>query len=108
VRLILNKAGKEALLIKNYPLFGVRKQTFSLDLVSLEFKEETDSDNDTVYYVFLAFPSIPSMEYQRYMLKYSSTRQAVEDYWRFNPDIQLLKGFVRCEEIFPDRSNSGQ
>ncbi len=103
VCLILNKAMNQALIIQNYVL-STRKQTLNLNLVSLQFKEDTDSDDDIYYIVILATPGLGT---QSYTLNKGYERQEVEDYWQLNPDIQLIKQFVRSEDLFPEKPNSG-
>jgi hypothetical protein len=93
----LSKTDNNLLLIK-YFILTVLKQSLFLDQVSLQLKEETDSDNDTFYTVVLNTPGIGDKSYR---LKSSPNRQEVEDYWRFDPDIQTLKEFVRAEELLP-------
>lgn len=101
VCLILNKAMNQALIIQNFVL-STRKQTLSLNLVSLQFKEDTDSDDDIYYIVILATPGLGT---QSYTLNKGYERQEVEDYWQLNPDVQLLKGFVRSEELLPPKDS---
>ncbi|WP_247215843.1 hypothetical protein [Synechococcus sp. C9] len=96
-RIILSKTDNNLLLIK-YFILTVLKQSLFLDQVSLQLKEETDSDNDTFYTVVLNTTGIGDKSYR---LKSSGNRQEVEDYWRFDPDIQALKEFVRAEELLP-------
>jgi len=96
-RIILSKTDNSVLLI-TYCVLATLKKSLFLDQVSLQLKEETDSDNDTFYTVILNTPGIGDKSYR---LKSSGNRQEVEDYWRFDPDIQTLKEFVRAEALLP-------
>lgn len=98
-RIIMSKTDNNVLLI-TYFVIAALKKSLILDQVSLQLKEETDSDNDTFYTIVLNTPGIGDKSYQL-KLKSSSNRQEVEDYWRFDPDIQTLKEFVRSEELLP-------
>lgn len=103
VRIILNKTAHQALLIRNHFPWGTRQSSLVSDLPFLQLKKEWDSDNDTTYYaVFLATPGIGN---QRYSLKFNSNRQKVEDYLRLDPDIQILKQFMRSEELLPQKDS---
>lgn len=103
IRLIVNQALHQVLIIQKF-VFFTRKEILALNSVSLIYKEDKDSDDDSYYTIILAASGIKG---RQYMLKSSYKRQEIEDYWRFNPDMQLLKQFVRSEEIFPEQANSG-
>jgi hypothetical protein len=97
IRLIADKTTHQAILIRQFFLLGTRRKFFSLDQLTLRLEEEKDSDDDRYYRIYLDY-SAPPQGSQQHTLQSSRQKSDIQEYWQTNPDLQLLKGFVRCEE----------